>query len=259
MHSSGLSINRFKYWLRLAVLVFASLLISACADDDDVVVPPPSLDYTATIKRTQYGTAHITADSYGSLGFGQGYAFAQDRFCVLMDQIVKVRSQRSRYFGAGDKDQHIESDFAYLALGVVDKAASMIATMSEDGRAMLHGYVAGYNQYLADTGVANLPAECAAQDWVSSIDADSLMAYFLDLALLSGTRQLLDTVAFAQPPGASPIASTASSGPRHFGSASNGIAIGAEMAAGDRGLLLSNTHLPWEGPWLWLRDEAAVQ
>lgn len=95
MRSSDVSINRFKYVLRLAVLLFASLLIGACSDNDDdgdVVVtpppePPPSLDYTATIERTQYGTAHITADSYGSLGFGQGYAFAQDRFCVLMDQI----------------------------------------------------------------------------------------------------------------------------------------------------------------------------
>ena len=31
---------------------------------------------------------------------------------------------------------------------------------------MAHGYVAGINQYLEDTGINNLPGECAGQDWV---------------------------------------------------------------------------------------------
>ena len=39
--------------------------------------------YSANITRTTYGIPHIVADDWGSLGFGQGYAFAQDRARTL--------------------------------------------------------------------------------------------------------------------------------------------------------------------------------
>lgn len=123
----------------LTLLLLASALLNtACSSKIESSSPDvgikPGVSYSATIERTRYGTAHVTADSWGSLGFGQGYAFAQDRFCVLADQILKVRSQRSRYFGPGDEWQHIETDFAYLGLGVVEKAASMVAALSETWR-----------------------------------------------------------------------------------------------------------------------------
>ncbi|HEX4951622.1 MAG TPA: penicillin acylase family protein, partial [Blastocatellia bacterium] len=41
--------------------------------------------YEAEIRRTSHGIAHITAKDYGSLGFGEGYAFAQDHLCSLAD------------------------------------------------------------------------------------------------------------------------------------------------------------------------------
>ena len=33
--------------------------------------------YAVEIRRTSHGIPHITAKDYGSLGFGEGYAFAQ--------------------------------------------------------------------------------------------------------------------------------------------------------------------------------------
>jgi acyl-homoserine-lactone acylase len=55
--------------------------------------------YNAEIRRTQYGIPHILARDYGSLGYGYGYAFAQDNLCVLADRVVTLRGERSRYFG----------------------------------------------------------------------------------------------------------------------------------------------------------------
>src|SRR5690348_13986867 len=83
---------------RLSFSLFASLALLAtagCDDEDPKPVDPgpgpTAPKYTAKIKRTSYGIPHITADNYGSLGFGQGYAFAQDHVCTLADQILKVR------------------------------------------------------------------------------------------------------------------------------------------------------------------------
>lgn len=57
--------------------------------------------YSATIRRTSHGVAHITADNWGGLAFGQAYAFTEDKGCLLADQIVKVRSERARWLGPG--------------------------------------------------------------------------------------------------------------------------------------------------------------
>ena len=42
---------------------------------------------------------YIVANDYAGLGFGFGYAFAQDNICVLADTYVTVDGERSRYFG----------------------------------------------------------------------------------------------------------------------------------------------------------------
>ncbi len=44
-------------------------------------------------------------------GFGQGYALAEDRACTLLDQIVSVRGERVRWFGPGDGEANLNSDF----------------------------------------------------------------------------------------------------------------------------------------------------
>ncbi|HEX8701445.1 MAG TPA: penicillin acylase family protein [Myxococcaceae bacterium] len=53
------------------------------------------------LRYTDYAVAHIRADDFGSAGFGQGYAVAREHACTLVDQLVKVRGERSRYLGAG--------------------------------------------------------------------------------------------------------------------------------------------------------------
>ncbi len=130
---------------------------------------PGSHGYLAEIRRTEYGIPHILADDFGSLGYGYGYAFAQDDLCALAQRILAVRGERAQYFGP-DADSgdllagatNLASDTYVTALrqsGVVRKLVAEPAPLgpTTQVRQLVDGYVAGYNSYLAHTGVANLP------------------------------------------------------------------------------------------------------
>src|SRR5690242_10982204 len=79
----------------------------------------PAGAYHANISRTSYGIPHVRAHSWGDLGFGAGYAYAQDNLCTLADEIVTVSAQRSRFFGpdgvtvasAKGSNRNLDSDF----------------------------------------------------------------------------------------------------------------------------------------------------
>ena len=58
----------------------------------------------AEIRWTTHGVAHIRAADWEGLGFGQGWAQARDHLPTIADQIVKVRSERSRFHGPGLED-----------------------------------------------------------------------------------------------------------------------------------------------------------
>jgi Penicillin amidase len=84
---------------------------------------PDGGQYVAEIRRTEYGIPRILADDYGSLGYGYGYAFAQDNLCVMADRVITLRGERSRYFGPtadsgdtlGAATINLDSDVYYRA------------------------------------------------------------------------------------------------------------------------------------------------
>src|SRR4051812_49782748 len=59
----------------------------------------PAARYDVTITRTEYGIPHILAKNFASLGYGYGYAFAQDNLCTMAADYVTVEGRRSRWFG----------------------------------------------------------------------------------------------------------------------------------------------------------------
>ena len=71
--------------------------------------------YRAEIRRTTGGVPHIKAKDFGSLGYGFGYAYAQDQICEYASMMVTVRAQRSRYFGpdaaSPNGGTNLQSDF----------------------------------------------------------------------------------------------------------------------------------------------------
>jgi acyl-homoserine-lactone acylase len=120
----------------------------------------------ADIRRTEYGIPHILAHDFGSLGYGYGYAFAQDDFCMLAQRVLAIRGERSEYFGATadsgdplDPATNLASDAYFTELrqsGVVRKLVAQPAPLgpTTQVRQLVDGYVAGFNTYLADTGSA---------------------------------------------------------------------------------------------------------
>jgi acyl-homoserine-lactone acylase len=64
--------------LRVLAIVAALCTISAAAFLTVMFATGDDHHYSAEIRRTEYGIPHILASDYGSLGYGYGYAFAQD-------------------------------------------------------------------------------------------------------------------------------------------------------------------------------------
>ncbi|RKH54972.1 acylase [Corallococcus llansteffanensis] len=253
----SLRVRRWSFTLFTSLAVVAS---AGCEDDPIVEPPPPAAKYSAKVRRTSYGIPHITANDYGSLGFGQGYAFAQDHICPLADQILKVRSERARFLGQGPGNTYVGSDLAYLSLGLMERAQAAFPQLSQEVQDMLTGYAAGYNKYVAETPKASLPGECVNADWVRPITAVDLLAFDIDLTLVGGINQLALAIAAAQPPavGAQSVDKQAHLRPtapdmeqlktlRQTDFGSNGWALGAERTDNGKGMVMANPHFPWEG------------
>ena len=135
-------------------------------------------DYIADITRTSYGVAHIVADDWGSLGFGQGYAFAQDRACTLIDQVIKVRGERAMWFGAGDDDSQPQQRLRLPPSRAAGRRREKFADQPEDIADMVAGYVAGFNAELDDGGPHGW---CEGEPWVQPITTTDLYAYLNDV------------------------------------------------------------------------------
>ncbi|WP_312164045.1 acylase [Phenylobacterium sp.] len=214
--------------------------------------------YEAQIVRTRYGIPHVTAKDFGGLGYGQAYAFAQDNLCLIADKIVTVNGERTRRFGpdattviAFTDIKNLESDFFFRAQ---DDIASLRAKLDKgpaDYRALVHGYVAGFNRYLADTPKEKRPAECRDAAWVRPIGVDDMLRLNEERMIqASGGAWLRQTNAAAPPSAAAPAKAAANVGlpdmAEQIGLGSNGWAFGRDATTNRSGLLLGNPHFPWE-------------
>ena len=217
-----------------AVLVAFGIVSAACSGDDDATsdttvdtggpstsatprssppetatteaadTQPPTTDapfrYEATIQRTSYNIPHITAADFGSLGYGYGYAFAEDHLCSLADVVVQARSEAASFFGAGTDDMWLNQDLVYEALDLYGRASADLDAADPEPRAVIEGYAAGYNRYLADTGADAVNGYCAGEPWVRPIDEYDLAAYFKSLSWRASVDPLLGYIASATPP-----------------------------------------------------------
>ncbi|MEM6290254.1 MAG: penicillin acylase family protein [Myxococcota bacterium] len=228
---------------RLGLTLAAAALLTACGDSEPD--PGSQSDYRAEIRWTSYGIPHILADDIPSAAYGQGYAFAKLNGCILADQVVKLRGERASYFGPGDDDANIDSDFTHRTLRFMEKGEEAWSRQPDNIKELVAGYVAGYNAYLADRGDA-LP--CGGEAWVQPITTQDIMAHYVEIATLAGARQLLPFIGRAQPPGAGLVPSDSKLPDfNDLGIGSNGWGIGSDRSASGRGMVFANPHFPWEG------------
>ncbi len=244
---------------------------------------PAAGPVSAQIRYTTGGVPHILAHDWTSLGFGYGYAFAQDNLCTMANDYVTVEAQRSRYFGPTGVDiergngvvvTNLNSDLFYQQIidsGVVQKLAQALSPMEQRVEA---GYVRGYNAYLAHVGgSAGVPdPTCRGQAWVQPINLLDSYLRFYQLMLLSSSGAVIQGISEAAPPKAGASSAPASAAPtartgralvaalraRQRSMGSNAVAIGSAGTQDHRGLLLGNPHFPWIGTERFFQSQLTI-
>lgn len=244
---------------RLALLTVAvSIGLSGCFGDDDDDNSTPQQTYSADIQRTEFGIPHITASDYKGLGYGVGYAFAEDNICSLAREIVVAKGQSMLYLG----DQgNVASDVFYTWYNSSERRATFLAAQDKQVVDAVTGYAAGYSRYLRDKGVGNIDPDCAGAEWVREITIDDLLALYGKANLRGGLSNFVEPIVAAAPPDQDTVMSSSrmrTVGPEPdvkfdmstinvMNGGSNAYAFGSEVTGTDSGVLYGNPHEPWEG------------
>jgi len=245
-------LNGMSRWFGTLLMIALIAILGGCSDG------PPA--YEAEIRRTAGGIPHIKAEDFGSLGFGTGYAAAEDNLCLLAENILRYRGQLSRYFGPGENNENLNSDFFFQLM--IDRRIAK-QKIPPELEALFFGYAAGYNRYLRETGIANISdPSCQNAEWVGEITVDDVKRINTMPFWLPG---FMDLIVAAQPPTAVAAANSTS---QSFADAtkamqelqsqiaslgnptdkgSNGIALGRDATENGKGMLLTNPHMTWEG------------
>ncbi|MGK0151079.1 bifunctional acylase PvdQ [Pseudomonas putida] len=221
-------------------------------------VQSAAADASAQIRRTTYGVPHIVAKDERGLGYGIGYAYAQDNLCLLANEVLTVSGERSRYFGAKGKTleqrDNLASDVFFAWLNTPAAVDAFLQAQPAPVQALLAGYASGYNRALAERRSKGLPAECGNGEWLRPISSEDLVKLTRRLLAEGGVGQFVEALAGAQPPtqaGQPTAAGFAAALARQQSFAtergSNAVAVGARRSANGRGLLLANPHFPWMG------------
>lgn len=229
------------------------LALTSCARS--VTTPQPALQ--ADIRWTSHGIPHITARDERSLGYGIGYAYARDNACLLADEIVTVRGERARYFGARGQSSaqldNLTSDFFFTWLNDAQSLRAFHDAQPEAIRQRLEGYAAGFNRFLREADGQTV--SCLGEPWLRVIEVDDLLRLTRRLLVEGGLGQFAEALINAAPPGqaalAADVASLARAGERRerlrFDKGSNAVAVGRQRSQDGKGMLLANPHFPWFG------------
>ncbi|MDO5103950.1 MAG: penicillin acylase family protein [Lautropia sp.] len=244
------------------------------------------------IRRTTDGMPHVRALDWQSLGAGVGYVQAQDALCTLAEAFVTYEGRRAWFFGAEARPQHdstlgrptnIELDFFFKAFADDRAVARVWAAQPPELRALVAGYVKGYNRYLREQSGrgAGKPIQkgrkrhdCLEKPWLRKIKPADLYRRFHAAQIAAGYAHFIPELVGAQGPisetisgkamgqrssrqsswllpvqpnGLFPFRRLSSVGHREA-VGSNMIALGDEATGGTGGVLLGNPHWYWAGP-----------
>lgn len=238
--------------------------------------------YDVTVTRTTYGIPHIKASDFASLGYGYGYAFAEDNLCVMMDDYLTTRGQRAQYLGAsgtytipanGSTANNVDGDFFWKLIASDANVAKFKADADPRVQQAVPGYVDGFNRYMSELKAGQHPgrhAACANAAWLNNITESDVYRRFIRLGVIASSSALENDIATAQPPALSlPSASAASVAEQRrrdaralaqanpaalpfaklknkkFGS--NMYALGPQATQDGSTMVLGNPHFPWTG------------
>jgi acyl-homoserine-lactone acylase len=267
-------------FLRHATLAATLLALAACSSDSDSTDSASTAPPVATasrisvdVARTTYGVPHVRAKDFRSLGYGLAYTYAQDNVCMFADTVLTVRGERSQFFGGearapqrtGDEYgaasgfmdlKNEDSDFFFKGYLDIEQLRAGYAVGAAEPRELVEGYVEGYNRYVkAFAGL--YPAACNNAKWVRPITVDDMVLIMAEKALhATGQVFAKEFVAAGRTAGTTVAARRARKFDPAFllarldklnrqGFGSNALAVGKDLSANGRGLLLGNPHYPW--------------
>src|SRR3954470_3517043 len=207
---------RRRLTLTLAAACLTGLGLPALATSHSAAAAHGRKRYDVTITRTDYGIPHIVARDFGSLGYGYGYAFAQDNLCTMAADYITVEGQRSRWFGPdksytmqgnGVTVSNLDSDFFWTEVRQSHLVDQLLAKPQPFGpkpavKHAVRGYVAGYNRWLQHVGgpAGVKDPACHGQPWVHPITVRDAYLRFYQLVLLAGQDVVMPGIAEAEPP-----------------------------------------------------------
>ncbi len=227
-----------------------------------------------TVTRDSAGIPHIVARNFTALGYGEGYAFAQDNLCTFANDVVTLEGNRSKYFGpngtavnysAGVSSTNLQSDLFWRyvrATGIVQRelTAKPPNGLLPQARQIYTGWIAGYNRYLR-SGKLRDPS-CKGRPWVRPITLTDMFLRGVQITTEASSQQFIGGIVGAAPPSVAGLAShvrTATTGrpdlpalKAQFDTAnhavgSNGVGLGAKDTRSGHGMVLANPHFPWRG------------
>ncbi len=275
-----------------SVILAAGLLVAtAVAATAAPAGPQGKAPYRVEVTTTEYGMPHIRANDIGSLGFGNGWAAARDNLCVIAEFAVTTDGERTTWFGASQ--DNVVSDVFQGWLLASDRVVNLLANGPEDrppgpsdeARAQVEGFAAGFNRYLEDIGGAagvTDPA-CAGADWVRPLTADDVWRRSMTSSLRASAGALAAGIVAATPPAVTAPApgaarravpdnseTAAPDAPAgtddaglvddrtldtlldalqaDTGPGSNAYGLGSNATQSGHGIVLGNPHFPWDGP-----------
>lgn len=251
----------------LMSLTTSAFAQSITGDDADTV---SSRNYQADIRRTSLGVPHIKAASWGDLGYGYGYAQAEDNLCTMADAFLTYRGERSKYLGAEaipvaastlELARNLDSDFFHKHVITSDVLNTMISAQPQDLRNMVQGFAAGYNRYLRTLRTSGNTAHsaCRYADWVQPIRPSDVYRRMYAANLAGGYSNFVNSIASAVPPdAASKTVAALPFDPEQTitpqmqvggtqGVGSNMIAYGSASVTTNSPLLFGNPHWYWRG------------
>jgi len=224
---------------KLAVLAACT----ACAPAVEPPAPQNTARYDTQIRWTSYGIPHVSANDWGSLGYGFAYATATDAVCVLAYDFAMANGELSMHVGRDPG--HLASDVFHRAIISSERLQHFESGQPPEMREYSAGYVAGYNRYLSDHA-GKLPKSCDGESWVRPIDELDVVRLTVSLSVRYGLGQFAKDIVRAAPPGV-PVAQGDTDFSRSQGLGSNAVALGSAATESGRGMLLGNPHYPWRG------------
>ncbi len=252
----------------VAIATFVTLSLSACGGGRD----QSENGYHASIKRTEYGIPHITADNFASYGYGYGYVHAEDNLCVLAEDFLTIRGQRARYLGRdgsysipanGNTSGNVNSDFFWTMMATDEVVDRIREESDQQALDAARGFVAGYNRYVRELRAgehAGRHADCRDTEWIGPISEDDMFRRFYRLAVLASSSVFVSEIATAEPPSLTNLPLIQASAeqisqldPANVPLAdglpigSNMYALGPDATQDGSSILFGNPHFPWQG------------